>query len=141
MKSLFYLFLSLTILSCKKDDDNYTTLRNNIVGEWMVNHSVQEIRADTVYGESGFQFEITFHADGTGTRNSIFGIDIIFDWYYQFEPEIFVLVSKQAGFIFEDTQAYTVLKNEFSEQIWTYEVRDSNFIADLYKNTWVMEKL
>lgn len=140
MKNVIPILFYLVLLSCSNDDD-FTTSRNNIIGQWSVNHSVQEIRADTVYAESGTQFEITFNTDGTGSRNTIFGTEISFDWYYQFDPEVFVIVSKQSGFIFEDTQAHVVQKNESSMQIWTYEIRDSNFIADLYKNTWVMTKL
>lgn len=139
MKNLIPFLFFLGLLSCSNDDD-FTSSRNNIIGQWSVKHSTQEIRADTVYAESGTTFEITFNADGTGTRNTILGI-IPFDWYYQFDPEVFILVSKQSGLIFENTQAHNVQKNESLNQIWMYEIRNPNFIADVYKNTWVMTKL
>ncbi len=100
------------MVTCGKGDNSFDVLRNNIIGSWEVKHSVQEIRSDTVYGESVSVYDIQFNQDGTGIKSNVFGNDVDFEWYYQYNPEKVVIVSMPSGIFFEDTQVYDVQKNE-----------------------------
>ena len=143
MKKMFYLLISVLIMSCSKDDGddiNYDMLRANIFGTWEVIQTTQEIRADTVYAESSRELEITFGDNGTGVRQSFLDTEINFDWFYQYNPEKVVIISKQEGLFLEDTQVYMVSKNEAEKQIWEFEVEDQARIADVFKHTWRMTK-
>ena len=125
---------------CNNDDDGFqvTDNRNNIIGTQLVTNVV-EIRTDTVFRESSFMFDTTFGDGGMGIKESLFG-DITIDWLYQSNPEKVAIISDQAGLVLKDTQIYDVVTNEPNRQIWEYEVDDLTGAADVFPNTWKMER-
>ena len=153
------LFLGLfvfTFFACEKEESEHDRLRSNIVGEWIINSTGQEIRADTVYREFVGLAEATFNADGTGSKrikHIILGTDttLQFNWYFQRSPQqvTIILEPSESEFppkpnepVFVDTsQVYDVYKNEPDRQIWGYEQRfflSSDVDAILW--TWKMER-
>jgi len=151
MKKLAYvlgLVVFTSLVACEKNESDYDMLRSNIVGEWVINHYVQEIRADTVYREFDFITEATFHADGTGTRELISAIvdtTLQFDWYYQLSPQQVIIITKPLGPTSSITvdappKVHDVHTNEPDRQIWMYETDDPLNIADVFLRTWEMER-
>jgi hypothetical protein len=149
-KSAYVLGLIVfTILACEKNESDYDMLRSNIVGEWVINHTGQEIRADTVYREFDYFLEATFNADGTGSREvTTFIVDttIQFDWYYQLSPQQVIIIPKPAGpipssiVISVPPQVHDVYTNEPDRQVWERESDDPSNIADVFLHTWEMER-
>lgn len=152
MKKIAYalaLFV-FTLFACKNEESEHDRLRSNIVGEWIINYTGQEIRADTVYQEFGGFKEATFNADGTGSeriKNIVFDTTLQFNWYFQLSPQQVTIILKPSesppnGIIFPDTsKVYDVYKNEPDRQIWGYEQRD--YLppdVDVILRTWKMER-
>ncbi len=75
MKKLLFLFLAISIsfLSCNKDDDDFDT--NNIIGSW----EASRVEVNGVYEEIAsavtivFLPEYTFNVGGTGSEKNIGG--------------------------------------------------------------------
>ncbi len=143
---IFFLSQCLILIilqGCSSLEDQYIELRNNLVGTWKIEHSIQEIRVDTVYAENTFEFTIKFKNDGTGSYTNIVGGNVPFEWYYQYTPEQFVLVyypSNNQPNSNEYAQTYEVLTNKADHQIWMYKVIDLNAVADAFINTWDMTR-
>lgn len=151
MKKVVYVLglFAFTLFACEKDSElDYDMLRSNIVGEWVISHSAQEIRADTVHREFDFITEATFHADGTGTReliSSIVDTTLQFDWYYQLSPQQVIIITRPLGPTSSITvdappEVHDVHTNEPDRQIWMHETDDPLNIADVFLHTWEMER-
>lgn len=137
MKNLMFICCIVFFSSCEKD--SFEKSRSNIIGEWDVEHRTEEIRMDTVFNLSTLTFEIVFNADGSG-RREFFSSEQEFNWYYQPNPENFILVGIPKPPIINNSQAYNVLENTSSKQIWTFEYRNSSLESDYLRNTWIMTK-
>ena len=150
------LFLGLfvfTLFACEKEESEHDRLRSNIVGEWIINSTGQEIRADTVYREFGGFMEATFNADGTGSRRIkiiTLGIDttLQFNWHFQLSPQQVTIILEPSESppkpnepIFNTSQVYDVYKNEPDRQIWGYEREYPSSVTDaIILYTWKMER-
>jgi len=157
MKKIAYaltLFV-FTFFTCEKEESEYDRLRSNIVGEWIINSTGQEIRADTVYREFGGFTEATFNADGTGARklkNVVLDTTIQFNWYYQYSPQQVIIIPKAAESNTPPSfsspinlglpEVHDVYKNEPDRQIWGHEeeVEDINNVLYIFRWTWKMER-
>ena len=151
MKKVVYILglFAFTLFACEKDSElDYDMLRSNIVGEWVISHSGQEIRADTVYREFDFVTEATFHADGTGAKeviSSIVDTTLQFDWYYQLSPQQVIIIPRPPGhtssiIIDAPPEVHDVHTNEPDRQIWLHETDDPLNIADVFLHTWEMKR-
>lgn len=139
-KFIFLLLALVGLIGCGKDDNDFDTKRNNIVGTWEVTQATQEIRADTVTQESSTTFEIAFYADGTGTRETFLDTEQEFEWLYQYNPEKVIIIATQSGPLLSSVQIYDITKNEPQRQIWEFEVVFDGQPVDKYKHTWKMDK-
>ena len=129
---------SLLLFSCCKE--RFDDLRNNIIGDWEITQTTQEIRADTVYSEGTIPpFSISFNEDGTGIIETFIGVDAEMEWVYQYNPQIVEISVIQPG-ILRDVHYYKVVMNKKNSQIWKYEVDPKTGIVDLYKHTWEMKR-
>lgn len=139
MRYLFLIASIFLLINCNKYD--YESRMRNVIGEWEVVHRVEEIRVDTVYRTSNSEFDIVFNADGTGLKKAYFIFpDIDFTWYYQPTPETYILIGDPTPPVLSSSHAYRVHSNSTKTQVWTYEVRESSFEADYFRNTWLMTK-
>ncbi len=137
MRETIYFILFFIFLSCSNQFDEK---RENIIGEWEITQATQEIRADTVHAESATSFCISFNEDGTGRRETIFQVDLDFDWLYQFNPEMVVISTDQTGSFLNNVTFYEVLTNKIDRQIWVWEVEPTSGVADVFIHSWRMER-
>lgn len=126
------LFTIILLCSCRKEVIvNFDEERRNIVGDWEVREDPASLITPT--------FDISFNEDGTGVRETIFGDEQAFEWLYQYNPEMVVISTGQAGLSLGSTQFYTVERNTDDEQIWTYESAPIGTTTGA-TITWRMEK-
>ena len=139
-KSIFLLLALVCLIGCGKEDNDFDTKRNNIIGTWDVTQVSQEIRADTVTQETSTTFEIAFYTDGTGTRQIFLDTEQEFEWLYQYNPEKVIIIAAQSGPLLSSVQIHDITKNEPQRQIWESEVVFDGQPVDKYEYTWKMDK-
>ena len=137
------ILLLVSIFACGEDDVSSQIInkRDNIIGEWKINLISEEIRSDTVYNESSDLRDISFNADGTGIRQTLFTDSEMIEWYYQTDPEKVIIVTEsEFNPAISFTQVHTVIENTEDNQVWQYEVVPTSGSADKYINTWKMRR-
>ena len=72
-KTLLFLVVTLTLLSCSSDDDSGNTT-DPIIGTWETSGSSDEYfdEEETIAVEINFEYSLTFNTDGTAIQNYSF---------------------------------------------------------------------
>ena len=90
IKKILYIFLSLIILSCGKDDETAKVeLTDPIIGVWLSEGTVEDEGAVYTY-----KFTFTFNSDKTGSADQI----ISFEGETDSETELFTWENKSSDF-------------------------------------------
>ncbi len=121
----FIVLFSFGVLSQCSEDDSQTEAdnrRNNAIGNWDATMTEQFVRNNEVIDHFERDYDINLNSDGTGyNQNVVPGqTNVSFEWYYQFDPERFVLIyDKIQVFVGLQFFIFEIEINEPDMQTWT----------------------
>tara|TARA_B110000037_G_scaffold155577_1_gene175418 strand:+ start:455 stop:868 length:414 start_codon:yes stop_codon:yes gene_type:complete len=100
MKNTLYIFLSLIIVSCAKDDDTAKIeLTDPLIGVWLSEGTIEEEDGELIY-----TFTLTYNSDNTGSSNVTFS----FDGESEIENELLTWENKDLDFT-ATSQTYNII--------------------------------
>ena len=134
---LFFLLGSCAI----SQEEVYSLRKNRIVGEWEVSVEVIEYKADTIYQTYNYSTKYLFDEDGTGSYPSTISIGEtkVFDWFYQFEPEM-VLLNEILSDNKDSFKNFSIIENSSESMEWEYSEYDSHGVFDVRVHKWNLSK-
>ncbi len=144
-KLILFLAFAACFAACDNDDDcptqiDYNEFRSNMVGSWNAMKIVTAYENNTAQSADTSTYTTTISSNGTGVRINSLNIVTNFDWFYQYNPEMVVLIDKALGGTIEDPEVFDVNTNESNIQEWSFRQDDVLNIVDYYETRVILSK-